>query len=570
MRLFFTIALLGCLMPFSSFKPSGTIYIADFGAVADDGINDAAAIRKAFAFLKWHPGYTLFFAPGIYDFRDEQGAKLTDEVMAGKMGMDPEKIIFTPYYPYAKGLDFNGLRNITMNANGATLLCDGWIEAVSIENCSQVTINGLTIDYKRKPYSIGKITDMTDSSIDLVFDSIYPVTAGIPIPRMTFWDPVANHMTAVKGIPKSVELMAPQKLRVFAKTDSAMQHKWVIIPHSFHYRPAILMQEASSITLNDVTIHSNCGMGITGHRAKDILLNRLQIVPAPGSVFSTNTDATHFTSCTGYLRMNNCRFEGHGDDATNIHNYYYSLSQQANEKGYDLAVKSPTFTHTQVLDYPDVGDSLELVDKSSLATLKKLIVTSRVNDIPGLKTHVTLNELLPADIDNYYLVNATRLPRVEINACSFTAHLARSILIKSRNVLIQNCLFRESGGTGIYVGAEANWHEGLVSSDVIIKNNRFYHCATVGSRNGASAISVEINAKNKKVVGLHKNIIIENNSIEGSQSEYGIYVSGAKDVTILNNKIAGCKTPVKIKYSSNVMLFNNTGMANGKGISFGE
>jgi len=535
------------------------ISAADFGAKPDDGLNDAEALRSALLYCKKYPGAVLYIPPGTYDFRDEKAVRLMDDVMNGKMGQNPEQIIFTPYYPYVKGLDFNGAKNITVEAAGVLLLCDGWMEPVSLENCSGITIKGLTIDYKRKPYSIGKIYNVQNSYFDAVFDAAYPVNQNMPIPRMKFWDLKANRMFPNPiYFPKKFEIIGNQTVRIYAKTDPNIIGNLVMIPHSFHFRPAILIHESKEIKLEDVTIHSQPGMGIVGHRSHNITLTGLRIVPSPGSVQATNTDATHFTSCTGIIRMEGCQFEGQGDDATNVHNYYYTLQKPAQGNGYDLLVKAGTFTHAQVLDYPDPGDKLELVAKKSLAVIKTVIVKKRTNFVKELRTQVELNEKLPDDLENYYLINATRLPKVRINGCSILSHLARGILIKTRDVVIEHCLIRETTGTGIHVGAESWWYEGLPSADVTIRYNRIIRCGRgAGTQDGACGITVKIEAPDEKVSGLHKRLLIEGNIIEGENSERGISVSGADDATIRYNEISGCKKPVYVQYSTNVKVYNN-------------
>ena len=71
--------------------------------------------------------------------------RLEEDVLAGKFGANPESVIFTPYYPYSKGLDLGGATDLTLSAEGATLLCEGWMEPLCIENCTRVKVKGLTI-----------------------------------------------------------------------------------------------------------------------------------------------------------------------------------------------------------------------------------------------------------------------------------------------------------------------------------------------------------------------------------------------------------------------------------------
>ena len=101
------------------------ISVADFGAKPDDGVNDAEFLRKAMEHCRKNPGTILYFPPGVYNFMDDKAVQLMNDVMNGKMGQNPEEIIFTPYYPYVKGLDFSGTKDITIEARGVLLLCDG-------------------------------------------------------------------------------------------------------------------------------------------------------------------------------------------------------------------------------------------------------------------------------------------------------------------------------------------------------------------------------------------------------------------------------------------------------------
>lgn len=532
-----------------------------FGALPDDGQNDAPQLRMALDYCRKHPGTTLYFAPGVYDFRDEKAVELMNDIMNGHIKGNPQDTIFKPYYPYVKGLDFDGTRNVTIEAAGATLLCDGWMEPVSLGNCRNITIKGLTIDYKRKPHSIGEIVDVQSTYYDALFDTIYPINTQMPLCRTTFWDTTAHRMIFREDYFPKHELVAPQKLRIFSKLDPAMKGNLVMIPHTFHFRPAILMLEAENITLEDVTIHSQPGMGIVGHRSKNIHLTGLRVVPSAGRAQSSNTDATHFTSCAGLIRYENCQFEGHGDDAANIHNYYYTIRRPANAKGFDLVVTNADL-HAQVLDYPDVGDVLELVDKSTLAVVDAFVVKSRKNSIPELRSRVTLNRDLPSNIDDFYLINATRLPRVEIVGCAITSNRARGILIKTRNVLVERCLIRETTGTGIHVGVEGGWHEGPASADVTIRYNRILRCSGGAGSVGACGIAVNVSAPNESVTGLHKRILIEGNIIEGVNAKNGISIAGATDVVVRYNEIAGCATPVEVRHSTHVKVYANPGTSN--------
>jgi hypothetical protein len=312
-------------------------------------------------------------------------------------------------------------------------------------------------------------------------------------------------------------------------------------------------------------------MGIVGHRSRNLTFEGLRVVPRAGSVMSTNTDATHFTSCSGFIHFLGCQFEGHGDDAANIHNYYYTVSGSGAEGAYDLTVDSPTGTHAQVLDHPEPGDTLEVVERETLAVVGTVGVVSVQNVPDEWRSRVRLDRPLPGEPDQLYLINASRLPSVRIEGCQVRSHRARAFLIKTRDVLIQDNTIENTTGTAIHVGAEGYWHEGPASADVTIRNNRFLGCGRgEGTIQGASGIAVNVDAPRTNVPGIHRRILIEGNQIVGPDSERGIYVSGAADVTIRFNQIAGTRVPIEVQHSERVQVYGNDGAEATLGPGVGE
>jgi hypothetical protein len=528
--------------------------------VPNDGRNDAAALRAAIEACRHRRDVTLVFPPGRYDLRDDDAVRLMDEVMSGAFGINPEPTIFRPYFPYVRGLDFTGIEDLTVEATGAELICDGWMEPLSLTSCRNVTIRGLTIDYLRPPHSIGTIRNVTARHFEIEFPSRYPVQAGMPMPRVMIWDREAGRMLGPSVYPKGNELIADQVLRVQGACPPEAEGHLALVAHSFHFRPAILLHRSANILLERVSIHSQPGMGIVGHRSRNLTFKGLRVVPRAGSLMSTNTDATHFTSCSGYIHFLGCQFEGQGDDSTNIHNYYYSLSPSGIEATYDLSVDAPTGTHAQVLDHPDPGDTLELVERETLKTVESFEVVSAEAFPEEWRSRVRLDRPVPGEPDRYLLINVSRLPSVRIEGCQVRSHRARAFLIKTRDVLIQDNTIENTTGTAIHVGAEGYWHEGPASADVTIRNNRLLGGGFgEGTKHGASGIAVDVDAPRTDVPGLHRRILIEGNQIVGSGGERGIYVSGAADLTIRFNQITGARIPIEVRHSEDVAVYENNG-----------
>ncbi len=348
------------------------------------------------------------------------------------------------------------------------------------------------------------------------------------------------------------EFLGNNIVRIFYQIPKDLLNANAGILHCFHFRPAILIHQSENTVVENITIHSQAGMGIVGFDSKDIMIRGLQVIPAPGYYISTNTDATHFACCEGLLRFEGCVFQGQGDDATNVHGYYQSIiSATGNEA--TIQVKARTYTHAQVLDAPRVGDLLELVEISTLKPVKEYKVEKVVRNEKEFTSSVVLSDELPDEFTKYYLMNITKLPRLEFVNSLVNSHLARGILVKTRNVLIDNNVFKNCTGTAIHVGAEAAWHEGASAKNVMISNNTMIGCGTgAGSQKGASGIAVIIQAQNTDTTYLHEDIFIENNTIIGEDNECGVYIGNAKNVTLKGNQISNCKKEICIHSASGV------------------
>ena len=91
------------------------VSVSDFGAIPDDGKNDEEQLRKAIDYCRLNPGTKLFWAPGVYNFRDEEAVQLMKDCMSGKFGANPQDHIFTYNFKYIIGLNFNGVHNLTIH-----------------------------------------------------------------------------------------------------------------------------------------------------------------------------------------------------------------------------------------------------------------------------------------------------------------------------------------------------------------------------------------------------------------------------------------------------------------------
>ena len=282
--------------------------------------NDRERLQSLLDAVREKPGSTVMIPPVVYTLTSQLARQTMQSAIFGEYGENPEDEMFRPNFPFTIGLSLNGHQGTRVEAYGVTLMVDGFMEPVSMDHCSGVTLSGLTIDHLRKPYSRGLIESCErlspsekNGSLTVRFADAFPVSERTIMPRYCVYD-FHTHRFQLDMKMTGREFLGDQRFRLHMTRMPVedLTGQEFYIWHSFHFRPAILLEEASDLTLRDVTIHSQPGMGIVGHHCEDILLERLRIIPSHGEHLSTNTDATHFVSCKGKLIFRGCSFKGHG------------------------------------------------------------------------------------------------------------------------------------------------------------------------------------------------------------------------------------------------------------------
>ncbi len=157
-------------------------------------------------------------------------------------------------------------------------------------------------------------------------------------------------------------------------------------------------------------------------------------------------------------------------------------------------------------------------------------------------------DLLSNDYDQktqFFFDNVTR------NCYKFTfdnvliqKNRARGILIKTQDVTIKNCTFKDEQIEGLIIGKETNWGESTVPSNVTVENCVFDNTSYVHRNNTKDVHYAPINIQGlggiRKHVELNdnfacNNIKIKHNKFINNTSRHLIYASAVKGLEITEN-----------------------------------
>ena len=100
--------------------------IKEYGAIPNDGIDDSHSFIKALNECRKNPGATLIIPPGNYNYRNDKALEYEYKAISGQYGEDVQGYFFKPKGEYVIALDLDRFNNITIEAEGATLIQEGW------------------------------------------------------------------------------------------------------------------------------------------------------------------------------------------------------------------------------------------------------------------------------------------------------------------------------------------------------------------------------------------------------------------------------------------------------------
>jgi hypothetical protein len=510
-----------------------TVSVWKFGARPDDGQSDTKALRRAAAYCRQHPQTTLFFPAGTYQLDDPEAIDIERQAISGALGrgLEVQWALFQPQKPYVTGLDFTGCEDLNIEAKGARLVVEGWMQVLSFVGCKRLTLSGLEITYHRPAATEGRVVRTSEKDFDIEYDpALYTYIDSIVQGRYYFFSSERRHF--YYGGIQEAKLLRPGLVRMTSRTNPPVGDICVI-RYGGHYRPCVMLRESEDITLRGLSIRSFPGMGVVGHLCHDIMIDSLNVVPEAGRVSSTSTDATHFTSCSGILTISNSTFAGNGDDCTNIHNYYWHITPDASDLSQVEVRVENADLHAQALDYPLVGDTLILLNHRTMQEVGRFVTRSIEVNAESWRVDVTLDHPLPStDCKQLLMYNYSRFPRVEIVNNIDDYNNGRAFLLKARDVVVRGNRIGRSTLSAIKLGAELSWHEAGSVEHVVVEDNDI---RGAGTDNGYRATGIMVTTESPETPPhVNRNILIRNNYIEGIHST-AILLHDAKDVEIYGN-----------------------------------
>ncbi|MCX8053538.1 MAG: right-handed parallel beta-helix repeat-containing protein [Armatimonadetes bacterium] len=517
-----------------------TVDVTAFGAIANDGKDDTAAVLAALEECKKVDKARLVFPKGKYNF------------IAGSNPQDPKTL-----------LPLSNVQGLSIDGKGSELIICGVTGVFSFANCNGITIRNLVVDWARPPFSVGKVISVEENHFDVQVEPEYPVKGGEPVEAFMEYDP-STRIPMRHGLEEyysviRTELLREQVLRIHLSHAAKIKPgSLAVLRHKVYGHFAFYFDRCSDVKIQNVTVHTAPGMGLGASVCTNVTLERFRVVPRTGRPMSSTADATHFSGCKGTIKMEGCEFEGMGDDGANIKSgLYLSLKQELDDHTvlaqHNLKMANP----------PDTGDIMEISHVDDLIPY----ATARVKKaefLPNNGMHrIEFDDRLPDALkEGDVFGNATRTPKVRIKKCQVRNNRARGMLIQTRDAIVEGCKFQGCTGPGIMVLTEVVYFfESIGTRDVTVRNCTFENC-NYAATNGPGALCAMAYLRDfayPPKPGVHKNVVFEENKIIKCDNS-AIFAAGVDGITIKGNHIEGaCNDPTSESGKNAIYVMSSKG-----------
>ena len=491
-----------------------TFDLAHYGVRPHPTQNASPAFRQALASIQTEvqdgDTITLRLTAGTYHFLSDGASQLSCYISNHDQQASSRAI----------GIYLKGWKHLRLQGQGSLLLFEERMLPLALEACSDIEVQGLTIDYPNPMITQVRILS-TDSLRGTSFRTEPWVRCHVRADSI--FEALGKNW---RLRPSSGILFEPESKRIVYRSSDiifpnrriqALDSTTFLAPDWYHPRlqagqimalcteerpnPACFVDRSQDVRLTKIQVRFAEGMGLLAQGSRDLTLTHFDVCPkspADPRYFSTQADATHFSGCAGKIIVKDCLFEQMMDDALNVHGVYLRI--QGRRGSHGLIAE---YMHPQAWGFPwgERGDSIQLVTSATMERLGERYHITEIspldgNDELGMKRFfIQLDRALPDELPSdlgVSIENLSRTPEVIFSHNTIRNNRARGILINTpRPVLVEGNHFEHISGSAILFSTDNNgWYESGQTQQVTIRRNTFEDILTSLFQFTTAAISI--------------------------------------------------------------------------------
>jgi hypothetical protein len=417
-------------------------------------------------------------------------------------------------------LNVKAARNLVIRGQGfGTVLVMGEpsLGALRFVGGETVMLRDLSVDYNPLPYTQGTVGEVKAEAGEFSLS----VTPGFPEPGQVLartselaggcrLAPGRNGAIAWPSITTlAIQAVEPAGEQVWRfRADPKALAGYLKPGDAFLYigrriaQHGIVAERIKGFYAKDVAIFASPGCGLCLVSAEGAHLDGYTDTLHPGSdrLLATNADGLYCHGVRGEITVRNCAFLGQGDDCINLHSpaYYGRWATPVSDTQIDVTTT----------DDLRPGDQLEVMDPTVGKIKGQLELAAVAPGADGKSLRVTLRAGLssvghdPAKDRLYPLALSSSNFKIVHN--HFGQNRSRCLLIQARDGLIEANTSENAEGYGVLLGYGGTaWPEGVIPSNVTIRNNLFRNLTNEGLAPAIEAVdgSEFRNFRNLSIIG---------------------------------------------------------------------
>lgn len=547
-----------------------TSYLID--PAAGDDTNTPGKPWKSFGRLnavKLAPGDTVLIAPGVQEETLMPSGEGTAEhpvviqFLPGVHTLGIRKVLRKELFisnscdssgPMPVGIMLSGIKHFRLQGGGVdgpgktTLLYDGRMMQILVENSVDIECSGLVLDMKRPAVSELRVLEAQDATavIHVAEGSDYQVENGrflwrgdwLGGPLLTQEVDLRTGVCRRRGPLRGWTSEGQFEARATDLGEGKVRLEFpdgasgMTAGHQVHFRngrrvmAGVHCTRSARITFRDCEVNALPCMGFVSQFTDTMTFQRVNVVP-PANTLRTCpawADIFQFSNCRGEILVDSCRLSGMQDDALNCHGTYLRIVGKGGAQ--PLRVR---YVHPQTYGFAPyaAGDEIAVLNAGKMREYPgnpraQVSQLERVTDTDWL---ITLAGPVPAFEENDVVDNTTWNPNLTACHNHVSVDPVRGFLVATRGrVVLEDNTFERCRMHGILVEGDAKkWFESSPVRDLLIRGNRFVGCgiqisATVGAPRPEEPV--------------HETIRILDNTFEDG----GVSATAVKGLVVMGNR----------------------------------
>lgn len=490
-----------CMVFGSSCSSERCYDLSKYGLLPGKGVDNAVAMANALAEIRdacnTNQRVIVTLPKGRYEFFPDSAAEYT-YFISNHDQINPKKV----------GLPFEGMKNMTFDAQGSELIFHGRMLPISLVGSENCVLKNFSVDFENPQISQVKILENDTLHGGITFEVApwvrYEIRDSAFTTKGRGWELVPEAGIAFEGksrhlvyntsdIPvgtRGVAEVSPGIIHSAGWMDKRLVPGTVVALRSWERpAPGIFMYHDVNTTLENIQIHYAEGMGLLAQMSENILLDRFSVClrgEDDPRYFTTQADATHFSACKGEIVSRDGLYEGMMDDAINVHGTYLKVVKRENDT--TLVAR---YMHPQAygFEWGRPGDSVQFVNSGTMELIGKENRISSIKavdqpDYQGAKEfRIVFSEKVDPAISEekgFGIENLEWTPKVLFSGNTIRNNRARGSLFSTpRKTIVENNVFDHTSGTAILLCGDCNgWFETGACRDVLIHKNKFINSLT--------------------------------------------------------------------------------------------